>query len=115
MRWSGTADRVIIINQGRLIEDVAIAELTARTAGGQVVVRSSNDSALAGELRAAGGRVEAAGGGLEVRNLAADRIGQIALAARIALVELRTGRTTLEEAFLSMTGDEPTAAKVERP
>lgn len=110
-----TADRVIIINQGRLIEDVTIPELTARTAGDRVVVRSADDPALAGALRAAGGRVEDVRGALEVRDLATDRIGQVALASGIALVELRPVRTTLEEAFLSLTDDEPTTAEAAQP
>jgi ABC-2 type transport system ATP-binding protein len=106
-----TADRVIIINQGRLVEDVTIPELTAWTAGDCVVVRSDDDTTLAGELRAVGGRVETVRGALDVRDVTTERIGQVALACRIALVELRPVRTTLEEAFLSIT-DEATPAKV---
>ena len=58
-----------------------------------------------------GGRVGTVRGALEVRDMTTERIGQVALACRIALVELRPVRTTLEEAFLSIT-DEATPAKV---
>ena len=100
-----TADRVIIINQGRLVEDVTIPELTAWTAGDCVVVRSDDDTTLAEKLRAVGGRVETVRGALDVRDVTTERIGQVALACRIALVELRPVRTTLEEAFLSITDE----------
>ncbi len=98
-----TADRVIIINQGRLVEDVTISELTERTAGDRVIVRSDDNTRLAEALRVAGGVVEAAQGFLEVQDMTSAQIGRVALASQIALVELRSVRTTLEEVFLSIT------------
>jgi ABC-2 type transport system ATP-binding protein len=126
-----TADRLIIIGQGRLIEDASTADLLARFQSG-VLVRSPHAARLSRALEAAGatirpahdteageqpvpGRpaaagvdarpVRDAGAGEEllVTGLTAAAIGDIALANGCAVHELVSRRTSLEEAFMEIT------------
>ncbi|GAA3713658.1 ATP-binding cassette domain-containing protein [Nonomuraea antimicrobica] len=126
-----TADRVIIIGQGRLIEDASMADLLARFQSG-VLVRSPHAARLSRALEAAGatigpardtdagdelvpGRPAAAGADarpardvgagaeLLVTGLTAAVIGDIALANGCAVHELVSRRTSLEEAFMEIT------------
>ncbi|MEU5866930.1 ATP-binding cassette domain-containing protein [Nonomuraea sp. NPDC047529] len=126
-----TADRLIIIGQGRLIEDTSTADLLARFQSG-VLVRSPHAARLSRALEAAGatihpaqdtdtdeepvpGRPAAAGvdtrpvrdarAGEEllVTGLTAAAIGDIALANGCAVHELVSRRTSLEEAFMEIT------------
>ncbi|MDX3099304.1 ATP-binding cassette domain-containing protein [Nonomuraea angiospora] len=126
-----TADRLIIIGQGRLIEDVSTADLLARFQSG-VLVRSPHAARLSRALEAAGATVRPAqdakageepvpgrpaGAGVDARpvrdacggeellvaGLTAAVIGDIALANGCAVHELVSRRTSLEEAFMEIT------------
>ncbi|GGO71855.1 ATP-binding cassette domain-containing protein [Nonomuraea cavernae] len=114
-----TADRLIIIGQGRLIEDASTADLLARFQSG-VQVRSPHAAYLSKALRAAGatvcpaqgtsageeptsGRPAGAGEELLVTGLTRAAIGDIALANGCAVHELVSRRTSLEEAFMEIT------------
>ncbi|MFC5828913.1 ABC transporter ATP-binding protein [Nonomuraea insulae] len=126
-----TADRLIIIGHGQLIEDTSMAELLARFQSG-VLVRSPHTARLSKALEAAGatirpaqdtgtgeepapGRTAGAGANarpvrdadageeLLVTGLSAADIGDIALANGCAVHELASRRTSLEEAFMEIT------------
>lgn len=100
-----TADHVIVVGRGRLIADVAMAEMTARSVH-QVVVRSPQAAELRDLL--VGPDVSATSrevGLLEVTGLAAPRIGEIARDAGIVLHELTPQHASLEEAFMELTRD----------
>jgi ABC-2 type transport system ATP-binding protein len=108
-----TADQLIVIGRGRLIADTSVAEFVRRASSdANVRVRSPQ----AGELRDALGRarhevevrveVESIEEGLlEVSGLSGEQIGEIALAARIVISELTPQQASLEEAFMSLTGE----------
>ncbi|MFI6920836.1 ABC transporter ATP-binding protein [Nonomuraea spiralis] len=126
-----TADRLIIIGQGRLIEDTTTADLLARFHSG-VLVRSPHAARLSRALMAAGATVRpaqdtdageepvparpAVAGAdtspvrdaraeaeLLVTGLTTAVIGDIALANGCAVHELVSRRTSLEEAFMEIT------------
>ena len=96
-----TATRLIVIGKGRLIADTSVAEFIASAAPASVRVRSSDQQALAGRLRAPDVTVSFADdGALLISGLAAERIGAIAASAGIAVAELSTVETSLEDAFV---------------
>jgi ABC-2 type transport system ATP-binding protein len=126
-----TADRLIIIGQGRLIEDASTVDLLARFQSG-VQVRTPHTARLSRALEAAGATIRPAqdatageepvpgppaGAGVEARpvrdagageellvtGLTAAAVGDIALANGCAVHELVSRRTSLEEAFMEIT------------
>jgi ABC-2 type transport system ATP-binding protein len=102
-----TADHLIVIGRGRLIADTSVAEFVRRASSdANVRVRSP----YATELRDALARREAEvhriqEDVLEVSGLTGEQIGEIALEARIVISELTPLQASLEEAFMSLTGD----------
>ncbi|MFP4235038.1 MAG: ABC transporter ATP-binding protein [Nitriliruptoraceae bacterium] len=99
---SRLADEVMVIRRGRLVANATVAELTG-AAGGGSRVRSADDAALAAALRDAGAEVEHGEAGLVVTGAAPERVGEVALAAGIALSELRPAVAELEDVFLELT------------
>jgi ABC-2 type transport system ATP-binding protein len=102
-----TADHLIVIGRGRLIADTSVAEFVRR-ASSETKVRVC--SSRAGELRDVLTRREVEvhsieEGQLEVSGLTGEQIGEIALAAQIVISELTPHQASLEEAFMSLTGD----------
>jgi len=103
-----TATHLIVIGRGRLIADTSVAEFIAAAApaAARVRVRSSDQDALAGVLRAPQVTVEAAAdGALLVSGLPAGRVGAAAGTAGITLLELTTEQASLEDAFVDLTQD----------
>ena len=101
-----TATRLIVIGKGRLIADTSVAEFIASAAPASVRVRSSDQRGLATLLRSPDVTVSFADdGALLVSGLLAERIGAIAAAAGIAVAELSTVETSLEDAFVDLTKD----------
>jgi ABC-2 type transport system ATP-binding protein len=108
-----TVDEVLVIHRGRLVEQGTVARLTA---GRAVVVRSPQRSELRAALERAGLQVgEEADGALVVDGAEAARVGDVAHAAGLALHELSARSTSLEEAFLALTSDEPAPAAQAAP
>jgi ABC-2 type transport system ATP-binding protein len=97
------ADEVVIIHRGRLVAHQTVEELTAGAAGG-TRVRSPQADALRDSLAREG--VESS---VEADRLLTaappERVGEIAAANGIVLHELTAEATTLEEAFLELTGE----------
>jgi len=116
-------DRVVILSQGRVVADESLAEATA---GRQLVAGWHAEATRAGEVLA---RAWAAMGveaptvvledGPEARcharvtlptgvavDAALAAVGEASREAGVALVELRAGRTRLEERFAAVTGGE---------
>jgi ABC-2 type transport system ATP-binding protein len=106
------ADRVVVIDRGRLLTQGSVTELTA-AAGERVLVRSPSAAALRADLERAGAAVtEEPGGLLAVRNLPVERVGEIAAEGRHVLHELHRETSSLEDAFLALTrSEEPTPAR----
>jgi ABC-2 type transport system ATP-binding protein len=101
-----TADRVVVIGQGRLIAETSVAEFTARSAHGYVRVRSPQLDALRPALEEAGATITDDGDGIAVRQLDEEKIGEIAWRHSILLHELAPRAASLEEAFVESTEGE---------
>ena len=99
-----TADRVVIIAGGRLVADATIDELTAR-ATTYVRVASPEFERLREVVAGlAGARLADSNGALHVTGVEAAAIGDAALAAGVAVHELTTVSSTLEDVFFSLVG-----------
>ena len=102
-----TVDQVVIINRGRLVVESALSDLTARLAG-TVRVEAARPEALEEALRTAGvTTTERENGTLRVHGVTADRIGEIALAANVAVGQLISESSSLEDVFLELTAEPP--------
>ena len=101
-----TATQLVVIGRGKLMADTSMAEFMAAAAPSTVRIRSSDQIALAGLLRAPGVTVAAADdGALIVTGLQAGHVGGIAGAAGITVLELATQQASLEDVFVGLTQD----------
>jgi len=101
-----TADDIIVIGRGRLVEQTTVAGFIAAAGPGHVLVRTvGTDAALAERLHAPDVTVTASADGLRVDGLDAARVGQIAARAGMVLRELHTVAASLEDTFIAMTED----------
>ncbi|HET9075213.1 MAG TPA: ABC transporter ATP-binding protein [Solirubrobacteraceae bacterium] len=113
-----SAEHLIVIGRGRLIEDAPMADFVTRaSADAPVRVRGPQLTALAEAILAAGAvsvEPEPEGDALRVQGLGAEQIGEAVAAERLVLYELTPLQVTLEEAFMSLTHDsieyQPTGA-----
>jgi ABC-2 type transport system ATP-binding protein len=97
------ADDIVVIGNGRIVAQGTKAELL--DAAG-TVVRAQEPVVLGRALQAAGLTVTAAADGALRTEAEPTRVGQVALAAGIALTELRTADSAgLEEMFLELTAE----------
>jgi ABC-2 type transport system ATP-binding protein len=101
-----TADELVVIRDGKLVAKASLDEFTS-TEVSQMRVRSSDPEALAGGLTRRGAAVDRDGdAGLLVRGISGEEIGALALEQGIAIHELAPLRSSLEERFLEVTGEE---------
>jgi ABC-2 type transport system ATP-binding protein len=101
-----TADRLIIIGQGRLIAETSVAELLASGTGSYVQVRTPQADTLTTALRARGATVtRAAADTLQARGIEPDVVGELAREAGITLIELSTQHASLEQRYMELTGE----------
>ena len=99
-----TVDQVVIIDKGRLVTQVAMAELTAG-ADRTVRVRTPQPEVLRDLLVARGATVSIDGPGqLVVGGATTEQVGQAAAAGGVVLHEMRFERSNLEDVFLELTG-----------
>ena len=104
-----TADRLVVIGRGRLLADTTLADFTAERSTIGAVVRSADAAGLRRVLERAGGTVESdAIGAWRVTGLDAATIGDLALVAGIAIHELIPTRSTLEDAYSELVGNDVT-------
>ena len=100
-----TVDRVLIISHGRLITESTLEELTARV-GGVVRVHSTKPDQLALALHREGISTSRPNDHtLLAQGTTRERVGDIALAEGIAIHELLTEGSSLEEVFLDLTSE----------
>ena len=102
-----TADHVVIIHRGRLIQQAAMADVLAG-ASGSTRVRTPDAERLRTILAAENVAVSEAEDGAMLASVAPERIGELAAANAIVLHELSVEQATLEEVFLELTGGETT-------
>jgi ABC-2 type transport system ATP-binding protein len=100
------ADRVDILNHGKLVRAGSIAELSAGT--DSVLVRSPNLEALHSALTGQPVTVESVDPtAVRVRGMSAAQLGNLAFTAGIELHELSLQRFDLEELFFALTSGPP--------
>jgi ABC-2 type transport system ATP-binding protein len=100
-----TVDQVLIINRGRLVVESPLDQLTARV-GGSVRVRSPKLTQLADALQKEQIATKVSNDqALLALGTTSERVGDIAFAAGIAVHELVTEGSSLEEIFLELTSD----------
>jgi ABC-2 type transport system ATP-binding protein len=101
-----TADRVVVIDHGRLVTHASLAELLADTR--QVVrIRTRRAEELRTALLAEGAQVTLDGDRLQVTGASAEQIGLLAAQRSIPLFESVTDTTNLEQVFLQLTAATP--------
>ncbi|HEX3955984.1 MAG TPA: ATP-binding cassette domain-containing protein [Trebonia sp.] len=102
-----TATDLIIVGGGRLLADTTVDEFTQAAAGQTVQVSSADPARLRELLGRPDVTVSGAPGAeeLQVTGITARKIGQLAADHGIALYELKTRSESLEEAFLTLTGE----------
>lgn len=102
-----TADRLVVIGRGRLLADTTLAEFIAKRGSPGARVRPADAPGLRPALERAGGTVELdATGAWQVSGLDAALVGDLALAAGIAVHELTPTRSTLEDAYSELVRDD---------
>jgi len=101
-----TADRVVIIHRGKLIQQATIAEVLAGAQGATRV--RTPDGRLHELLTGQGAAVTSLDDGALAVDLPPERVGELAAANGIVLHELTVESATLEEVFLELTGGETT-------
>ena len=102
-----TADRVVIIHRGKLIQQATVAEVLAGAAGSDACAEPRGSAAPRAPRRR--GRNGHRGRRRHARGrCAAERVGELAAANGIVLHELTVESATLEEVFLELTGGETT-------
>jgi ABC-2 type transport system ATP-binding protein len=95
-----TVDAVVVIAEGQLVSEFGITEL----AGGQAVMAGAKDlAALAAAVEKAGGKAAREGDELRITDLDSGAVGEAALAAGIALNELRVAEADLESRYMELT------------
>lgn len=98
------ATSLVVIGQGRLIEQGTVAAFVERYGDHWVRVRSPGIAALAEALRAGGAQVTQFDGfGIDVRGPAAADVGELAARYQLVLHELSNQSGSLEDAFLQAT------------
>jgi ABC-2 type transport system ATP-binding protein len=102
-----TVDQVLIINHGRLVTESTLDELTAHV-GGVVRVQSPQLDELAAALQRDGiVTTRSKDNALLAQGTTKERVGDVALAAGVAIHELMTEGSSLEEVFLDLTSEGP--------
>jgi ABC-2 type transport system ATP-binding protein len=100
-----TADRVVIIHRGRLIQQAAMADVLAG-AQGATRVRTPDAQRLRELLTTEGATVSETEDGALLVSVPPERVGEVTAANGIVLHELGVERATLEEVFLELTQSE---------
>ncbi len=101
-----TADRLVVIGNGRLIADTSVTEFISDNSRGSVRVRSPQIDQLQPALVEAGAQVRPeVEGAVTVTGLTAAEIGERAARDHIVLHELSPQTGSLEEAFMELTHD----------
>ncbi len=100
-----TAEHLIVVGRGRLVADISVADLVARSAT-SVRVRSPHAAELGAVLAGQDVTVTTGRyGTMDVTGLTLTEIGNRAAAAALTLHELTLQQASLEEAYMQLTAD----------
>jgi ABC-2 type transport system ATP-binding protein len=100
------ADELVVIGRGRLVANGAVADFLAASGLGTVELTSPDLGMLAPVLEERGGTIIGTGESVTVTGLDAATVGDVAHELGARLHQLVTRQASLEEAFLSATGDD---------
>ena len=101
-----TADRLIIIDRGRLIIQATIEDFLPGGSGGYIRVRSPRAAEFAALLTARGATITREDGdALQVTGISTEAIGELAVVSGLTLTELSAHQATLEERYMELTKD----------
>ncbi len=101
-----TATDLVVIGRGRLIADTTVTDFIASNTEATVLVRTPSPPVLTEALESAGAKVAVRDdGGLLVTGADAARVGDVALAAGVAVHELSPVHASLEEVFMELTSE----------
>ncbi len=100
------ADELVVIGRGRLVANGKVADFVAASGLGTVEVTSPDLSDLVPVLEERGASVIGTGETVAVTGLDAASVGDVAHEVGARLHQLVTRQASLEEAFLSATGDD---------
>ncbi|MFD0886918.1 ATP-binding cassette domain-containing protein [Streptosporangium algeriense] len=110
-----TAERLVVIGQGRLLADTTVRRFVEDNARSHVRLRTPEPGRMREALVRAGIQAGTAeDGSLEVHGVEAARLGELAAANGVTLHEVSTQSPSLEEAFMRLTGAGDDAAHRER-
>ena len=96
------ADDIVMIGGGRIVRQGTKADLLS---GVGSTVRAADVAALRAALHAAGADTTASGDGTVTTDADPARVGEVALRAGVAVIELRPADSGLEDVFLQLTAD----------
>ncbi|HEV8561278.1 MAG TPA: ABC transporter ATP-binding protein [Actinophytocola sp.] len=99
-----TVDSIVIINNGRLVRQGTLAELSEHH-GHAVLVRSPEAERLVAALDGQAEIDKLDDGALRITGPSTAEVGHVAFVERIELHELATERSDLEQIFFALTGD----------
>lgn len=100
-----TAEHLVVIGRGRVLADCSTSDFIARHAASYVRVRSPRRGEVADLLRGAGLEVTVHADELRVQGLDAAAVGDLVAASGLGLHELTLVRSSLEDAFMTLTAD----------
>jgi ABC-2 type transport system ATP-binding protein len=101
-----TADHVIVIGRGNLLAESSIRDLVTSSSKNYVRVRSPQQAELGALIGANGGlSMPGPDGSLAVTGMDASKIGDLAVASRIAIHELAPQAASLEDVYMTLTHD----------
>jgi ABC-2 type transport system ATP-binding protein len=98
-----TADHLVVIGRGRVLADCSMTSFIAEHAASHVRVRTPQPAEVAELLRGNGVEVVRSGDELHAQGLDAAAIGELVGRAGLFLHELTLVRSSLEDAFMTLT------------
>ncbi|OKK17633.1 multidrug ABC transporter ATP-binding protein [Streptomyces sp. CB00455] len=101
------ADHLVVLGRGRLLADTSMEEFIDARSTPRVRLRTADPVSLRAALARDGFElVGAEGGRWVVEGIRAERLGALAAAEGIPLLELSDERASLEQAYLDLTADQ---------
>ncbi len=97
------ADNIVVIGKGKLIASTTVKQLISDSSHSRVFVRAKQITTLEKALHKEKIAFTKQDGGLEVSGVETDRIGKLAFAADVPVLELSNRSASLEQAFFELT------------
>lgn len=109
------ADSVVMLDQGQVVRMGSMHALASQTGPLQVLMRTSNDQAVANHLAQYGHQVGYADGMLLVTGLAPESLANFVIKSNLQLYHLEVKRASLEELFMSTATSFESAVPTQAP